>query len=283
MGQVLSGSLPGHRKLVLLALADHANDGGLCWPGQATVAQKASLSVRRCREHLARLERDGWVRRTGGVGRGVVTHYALNVAMIAAAAQKADALSPFMEKEDAPSPFTPPEKRTFATQKGDVGAEKRTFATQKADTSEPPNRHEPSVEPSLNRDRARATRWEPPDWWEPLAVLSGYRVRNYQRHADGVAKACAAEGVEVAGVVREFVSRWPTLKVRYGWTDPVATFKGRVLGIAISQARDGHGPGEGGHYAEFGPGAQRGARADPFVTRAVAQTEERLRRERGHG
>jgi len=41
------------QKLVLLALADHANDNGVCWPGQSGLAAKVGMSVRGVRNAIA--------------------------------------------------------------------------------------------------------------------------------------------------------------------------------------------------------------------------------------
>ena len=49
---------PGH-KLILLALADHADDDGFCWPGLKGVATKAGLSERTVRAATHDLERLG--------------------------------------------------------------------------------------------------------------------------------------------------------------------------------------------------------------------------------
>ena len=61
-------------KLVLLALADHANgQTGLCIPGQKLLAEQCSMSVRTVQRHLMALEDEGYVRREArmrGAGRG---------------------------------------------------------------------------------------------------------------------------------------------------------------------------------------------------------------------
>jgi hypothetical protein len=46
---------PATKRLVLLALADSANDEGVCWPSVATIARKAGASKRRTEEVLAEL------------------------------------------------------------------------------------------------------------------------------------------------------------------------------------------------------------------------------------
>jgi DNA-binding MarR family transcriptional regulator len=61
-------------KLVLLALADHANgQTGLCIPGQKSLAEQCSMSVRTVQRHIQVLEKSGLLRREArmrGDGRG---------------------------------------------------------------------------------------------------------------------------------------------------------------------------------------------------------------------
>jgi biotin operon repressor len=61
-------------KLVLLALADHANgQTGLCIPGQKLLAEQCSMSVRTVQRHIQVLEDSGLLRREArmrGQGRG---------------------------------------------------------------------------------------------------------------------------------------------------------------------------------------------------------------------
>jgi DNA-binding transcriptional MocR family regulator len=56
------------QKMVLLALADSANDEGGCWPSIPTVCQKASLSERAVQNALRQLINLGLVHRRGRVG-----------------------------------------------------------------------------------------------------------------------------------------------------------------------------------------------------------------------
>jgi biotin operon repressor len=51
--------LPAKEKLVLLALADAADDDGYCWPSQTVLAQKASMGERTVRRHVAYLRDAG--------------------------------------------------------------------------------------------------------------------------------------------------------------------------------------------------------------------------------
>lgn len=51
----------GHELLVFLSLADHANDQGVCWPSQETLARKARCSERTVKRIIARLKAEGFL------------------------------------------------------------------------------------------------------------------------------------------------------------------------------------------------------------------------------
>ena len=53
--------LDQRRKMMLLALADFANDEGCCWPKQETLARRCSMSRRTTQRVLADLEAEGWL------------------------------------------------------------------------------------------------------------------------------------------------------------------------------------------------------------------------------
>jgi predicted ArsR family transcriptional regulator len=53
--------LPATPKLVLLALAEHADAQGVCWPGQDRIARMCGLSVRHLRRVCADLEARGLI------------------------------------------------------------------------------------------------------------------------------------------------------------------------------------------------------------------------------
>jgi len=71
--------VPSVSKLVLLALADSANDDdGGCWFLMKTLCAKTSLSERCVREHLGNLERVGYLRREFRPGRSTVFFLSLD-------------------------------------------------------------------------------------------------------------------------------------------------------------------------------------------------------------
>lgn len=74
--------LPAGEKLVLLALADCANDEGTCWPGMASLCRKTGKCRRSLQESLRTLDRAGHITRTENPGKGMnyVVHPVANAA-----------------------------------------------------------------------------------------------------------------------------------------------------------------------------------------------------------
>ena len=70
-----SGEVSGATLLVLLALADYANDNGICWPGVPALAKKARVSERYVRELLGDLEDGGYITRELNAGPSGVNTY----------------------------------------------------------------------------------------------------------------------------------------------------------------------------------------------------------------
>jgi len=64
MTWVFDQELPPTPKLVLLVLADHADDKGFCFPGVDTIARRASVSERTLTRVLASLEENGYIARS---------------------------------------------------------------------------------------------------------------------------------------------------------------------------------------------------------------------------
>lgn len=62
--------MPPTDKLVMLALADCANDGGDCWPSIATVARKSGVSERSVQRAIRWAQEAGLIEREEVVGKG---------------------------------------------------------------------------------------------------------------------------------------------------------------------------------------------------------------------
>jgi hypothetical protein len=67
--------------LLLLALADYADDNGICWPDVATLAAKARISERRAIDIIRDLEATGAIAFERGGGRGKKSRYAVLVGL----------------------------------------------------------------------------------------------------------------------------------------------------------------------------------------------------------
>jgi hypothetical protein len=63
MSKAWDMDLPCGQKFVLLALCDHANDDGLCYPGQSRLADKCGMSPRTVSSHIDWLEKRGLIRK----------------------------------------------------------------------------------------------------------------------------------------------------------------------------------------------------------------------------
>lgn len=74
--------LPPTVKLVLAALADHADERGECWPLQSRIAEMTGLTDRAVRYVMHGLKLSGLVRANGGKGRRGVFFLALDVVEI---------------------------------------------------------------------------------------------------------------------------------------------------------------------------------------------------------
>ena len=91
---------PTH-KLILLGLADWANDEGLCWPSIDRLAQKTGLSRRTIQTNIRQLEACRYMKREEVVGRG--NRYWLT-----------------LEDDPLPSDFEPFEGRSKCTRAADA-------------------------------------------------------------------------------------------------------------------------------------------------------------------
>jgi len=66
------------QRLVLLAIADHADDQGRAYPSMVGIASKCAMSERGVRGIIRKLEAGGWLNTRVGGGRGGKSHYTVN-------------------------------------------------------------------------------------------------------------------------------------------------------------------------------------------------------------
>ena len=158
-------------KLVLVALADHANrrDGGRTYPSNAMLAHRSCLKERQVRDWLRELEAQGWVERIAysAGGRGMATVYRLNLAQMVSVMnvlggdeqrKKAAAHCRVLQKLPGALPLgfllsTCASSATDA-KPGSLRHETRQSCAQNPAVERPPTSYEP-LEPEVEPERAR--------------------------------------------------------------------------------------------------------------------------------
>lgn len=162
MSQVWEIELDRGQRDVLLVMADHADDDGVCWPSNPLIAWKTDQSKRNVQRIINGLTDAGLVRvlrnQLGGRGRSKVYELHLEKGVRKSPftgsmpddleevqVTKGDARSSSFSQgnDDSPSPFAEPERVTSGPRKGDIAASK-------GDTAMSP---EPSKESGTTRSR----------------------------------------------------------------------------------------------------------------------------------
>lgn len=143
-------------KLVLVCLADRADDDGACFPSLRDIQARTGLSERAVRNALADMERAGVMRRDMRVNQS--TRYWLHVGQVAeGGARGAPGAGNAPPAPDAPGAHNAPEGGTTCPRVGHdvpVGGAPRAPITTNEPSQEPPE------EPSPPRDPAGFA-----DWW----------------------------------------------------------------------------------------------------------------------
>src|SRR5215831_3104046 len=123
--------------LVLLALADWANDDGYCWPTISALATKARLSERAVQQILGRLTTTGRIRRIQGGGRGRANRY-----QVVTTRNGASETVKAIHRKENTEPETPKEIHPFGakrvnltTQNGERGAPHTSYTRQNNSTT----------------------------------------------------------------------------------------------------------------------------------------------------
>jgi hypothetical protein len=70
--------LDASERLVMLSLADHSDDEGVCYPSIARLAKRTSMSDRGVQKVLVRLQERGFLRVEIGAGRSGSNRYFVN-------------------------------------------------------------------------------------------------------------------------------------------------------------------------------------------------------------
>jgi hypothetical protein len=160
--------LPAKDKLVLLALADCANDEGLAWPSIATLARKCGCDERTIQRNLRVLEAKGIFRREEIKGKGC--RYIFDPRQIATPGKS----SPVTKTTKTPGKLPPKPSRTVNKPKGacahelPAGWEPAEFGPKSKSRAVidgwPPGERELQLERFAAHHRSRGTKFK--DWQE---------------------------------------------------------------------------------------------------------------------
>jgi hypothetical protein len=123
--------------LVLLALADWANDDGYCWPTISALAAKSRLSERAVQQILARLTTTGRIERISGGGRGHANEYRVLITK----KPEAETVNQIHRKQNTesktPNGIQPlgVKRVNLTAEKGELGAPHTSYTRQKNNTT----------------------------------------------------------------------------------------------------------------------------------------------------
>lgn len=200
--------LSGTEKLVLLALADNANDGGECFPSVSMLASKTCVCERAVRNAIRDLEAMGYVFSESRAGTSTLYRIHTTPALNAAPARRA----PRHQMPTTPAPDAAPPRHVVPPTPA-RGA--------------PITINEPSTEPSINQ---KARKRAGVDWVselasrgvDPVVADSWLQVRKDKRAAvtvvavDGMEREAAKAGMSLDAALRMCCERgWAAFKASW--------------------------------------------------------------------
>lgn len=197
-------ALHGNAKLLLLSLADQANDEGMCWPSIHTLMERIGVTTQRAVQSLLRdLEDGGYIRREFFAGRA--THYYVLPEQPAqgttapAREPKKGSIRPApvaveTVKEgsaDSPQGVNVHSSRTVIHPepafRGGMNVHSPQGMNVRSSPPAPPNKENRHLEPSVNRQSVRASRTDAaasrgsrlPEGWTPTGDMLTWAAANH--------------------------------------------------------------------------------------------------------
>lgn len=163
-----------NKRMVLLTIADIADDAGYAYPSVATIAKRSCLSVRQVRRLLRELEAEGWLRTVENRGRKLSGTYVTNDYYL----QKPDSIVSGLPASEASLPDEhKPDTQGIET--GHAGYQDRTSEASKPDIamSDKPsaNPQQSPTEPCAMPLQKRAT----PTGTLANEIIAGFRTQLY--------------------------------------------------------------------------------------------------------
>jgi len=246
MSQVWELDLPHNAQSIFLALADHADDDGYCYPSVGRLAWKTGYGVRQVQRTLKELRDNKLAVPIGSVAGG--RHNTVVYRLDPSAGKQKPPFQPRTERQiladikgDNMTPFD-----AEAEIKGDIqDAERVTFETQrvspetlKGDIAMSPEPSVTVIETSKEPSEDGATaNFDYPEWFQPLTALKGFKSTAHKNAIISVREGCEEAGVNEADIVRAFADYYRDGgRASNGWSDPVAALV-RTLPVQINKTR----------------------------------------------
>jgi len=246
MSQVWELDLPHNAQSIFLALADHADDDGYCYPSVGQLAWKTGYGVRQVQRTLKDLRDQKMAIPTGSVAGG--RHNTVVYRLYPSAGKQKPPFQPRTERQILADikgdNMTPIDAETEI--KGDTqDAERVTFETQrvspetlKGDIAMSPESSVTIIETSKEPSEDGATaNFDYPEWFQPLTVLKGFKATAHKNAIISVREGCEEAGVNEAEIVLAFADYYRDGgRASNGWSDPVAALV-RTLPVQINKTR----------------------------------------------
>ena len=242
MAQVWELELSHNAQSILLALADHADDDGYCYPSVGRLAWKTGYGVRQVQRTLKYLRDHKMAIPTGSVvgGRHNTVVYRLDPSAgrqkppfqprterQISADVKGDNMTPFDDKTEIKGVTQDAERVTPETQRV-------TPESQKGDIAVSP---EPSVTIKESSIESSGAKFDYPEWFQPLTALKGFKMTAHKNAILSIREGCDEAGVNEAEVVLAFTEYYRDGgRATNGWSDPVASLV-RTLPVQINKSR----------------------------------------------
>ncbi|MDQ3328732.1 MAG: helix-turn-helix domain-containing protein [Chloroflexota bacterium] len=162
----------GAALVLLLAIAERADDDGEAWPGVAYLAAKSRLSGRGVQKLLRKLEEDGELRTERGGGRRVTNRYFLPLNRKETRTAFTEQRSPFSENPEQNTVNNGAERVNKQVKTPNNGAERVNSGSPEPSVTVIKKRQEPS-------ERARARAYLLTEDWRPDPDQEQTLVRDY--------------------------------------------------------------------------------------------------------
>jgi len=249
MSQVWELDLPHNAQSIFLALADHADDDGYCYPSVGRLAWKTGYGVRQVQRTLKELRDNKLAIPTGSVvgGRHNTVVYRLDPSAgkqkppfqprterQISADIKGDNMTSFDAETEIKGDTQDAERVTPETQRVTPETQRVTPETLKGDIAVSPESSvtikESSIEPS-------GAKFDYPEWFQPLTALKGFKMTAHKNAIQSIREGCDEAGVNEAEVVLAFADYYRDGgRATNGWSDPVAALV-RTLPVQINKTR----------------------------------------------